>query len=52
MRKPIKCEDCGEKGVPEWDPCDGEWRCANCYAPSPEWYWASPDRHVPIECGC
>lgn len=27
----VKCPDCGEVVRPEWDGCDGEYRCPNCY---------------------
>lgn len=29
----MTCPDCDQFVIPEWDPCDGDYRCPNCYHP-------------------
>lgn len=31
------CSDCGENVQPEWDGCEGGFRCPQCFEPMPDY---------------
>jgi len=33
----LVCEDCNEWITPEWDGCEGAWRCPCCYNELPSY---------------